>query len=142
MGINDSKQQASTPQKPTAAKAKNPAKQAAEPTSAAPSDTSAFFMYVLTCADGTLYTGYTTDVEQRVCAHNAGKGAKYTRSRTPVQVVAQARFATKHEAMSAEYHFKRLSRSTKERLLARARTEDFATILAERWGETGEESAP
>lgn len=95
------------------------------------SDSPAFFVYVLACADGTLYTGYTNDVEQRVRAHNAGKGAKYTRSRTPVEVVAQARFDTKHEAMSAEYRFKRLSRNAKDGLLARARAEGFAKVLAE-----------
>ena len=94
-------------------------------------DSPAFFVYVLACADGTLYTGYTNDVEQRVRAHNAGKGAKYTRSRTPVEVVAQARFDTKHEAMSAEYRFKRLSRNAKDGLLARARAEGFAEVLAE-----------
>ena len=75
------------------------------------------FMYVVSCADGTLYTGYTTDVEHRVVVHNAGKGAKYTRSRLPVRLVAQARFQSKQEAMSAEYHFKRLSRAEKERLV-------------------------
>ncbi len=95
------------------------------------SDSPAFFVYVLACADGTLYTGYTNDVEQRVRAHNAGKGAKYTRSRTPVEVVAQARFDTKHEAMSAEYRFKRLSRNAKDGLLARARAEGFAEVIAE-----------
>lgn len=95
------------------------------------SDSPAFFVYVLACADGTLYTGYTNDVEQRVRAHNAGKGAKYTRSRTPVEVVAQARFDTKHEAMSAEYRFKRLSRNAKDGLLARACAEGFAKVLAE-----------
>ena len=59
---------------------------------AAPQERPAFYVYVLACADGTLYTGYTNDVEQRARTHNAGKGAKYTRSRTPVEVVAQARF--------------------------------------------------
>lgn len=80
-----------------------------------------YFMYVLSCADGTLYTGYTTDVEQRLRTHNAGKGAKYTRSRIPVELVAQARFCTKHAAMSAEYHFKRLGRAEKDALIACAR---------------------
>ncbi len=75
------------------------------------------FMYVLSCADGTLYTGYTTNVEQRVRTHNAAKGAKYTRSRLPVELVAQVQFDTKQEAMSAEYRFKRLSRSQKDALL-------------------------
>lgn len=95
-----------------------------------PDETPAFFVYVLACADGTLYTGYTNDVEQRVRTHNAGKGAKYTRGRTPVELVAQARFATKHEAMSAEFRFKRLSRTAKGDLLARARTVGFADALA------------
>ena len=95
---------------------------------AAPQEQPAFYVYVLACADGTLYTN---DVEQRARTHNAGKGAKYTRSRTPVEVVAQARFATKHEAMSAEFRFKHLSRRAKDRLLARARTEGFAAVLAE-----------
>ena len=98
---------------------------------AASQERPAFYVYVLACADGTLYTGYTNDVEQRTRAHNAGKGAKYTRSRTPVEVVAQARFATKHEAMSAEFRFKHLSRRAKDRLLARARTDGFAAVLAE-----------
>lgn len=75
------------------------------------------YMYVLECVDGTLYTGYTVDVERRVAAHNAGRGAKYTRSRLPVRLVATAVFATKNEAMRAEYRFKRLSRAEKIRLL-------------------------
>ena len=60
------------------------------------------YMYVLECADGTLYTGYAVDVERRVAVHNAGRGAKYTRSRLPVTLVANAEFASKHDAMSAE----------------------------------------
>ena len=82
-----------------------------------------FYLYVLECADGTWYTGYTVDVAERVRAHNAGAGAKYTRSRLPVRLLAQAAYATKHEAMSAEFRFKHLSRRAKDRLLARARTE-------------------
>ena len=88
------------------------------------------YMYVLECADGSLYTGYAVDVHARLAVHNAGKGAKYTRGRTPVEVVAQARFATKHEAMSAEFRFKRLTRTAKDNLLARARTVGFADALA------------
>ena len=60
------------------------------------------YMYVVKCADGTLYTGYSPDVEARVAAHNAGKGAKYTKTRRPVELMASAAFETKHEAMSAE----------------------------------------
>ena len=55
-----------------------------------------FYLYVLECADGTWYTGYTVDVAERVRAHNAGAGAKYTRSRLPVRLLAQAAYATKH----------------------------------------------
>lgn len=85
----------------------------------APSETaSTYFMYVLSCSDQTLYTGYTTDIEQRFQAHNAGKGAKYTRGRTPVELMVCLQFETKHEAMSAEYHFKKLSRQQKETLIA------------------------
>lgn len=88
------------------------------------------FMYVLICADETLYTGYTTDVDKRVETHNAGKGAKYTVARRPVELLAVARFETKHEAMSAEYHFKQLSRSEKLALIARADDSmSFAFIL-------------
>ncbi|MCB7037937.1 GIY-YIG nuclease family protein [Eggerthella sinensis] len=93
------------------------------------SDSSSFFLYVLECADGTWYTGYTVDVDERVRAHNAGAGAKYTRSRRPVRLLVQATFATKHEAMSAEYRFKRLSRRQKERLVRRAAREPFEHVL-------------
>ncbi len=78
------------------------------------------YMYVLRCCDGSLYTGYTTDVEARVAAHNAGKGAKYTKARRPVMLEACAAFATKHEAMSAEARFKRLKREQKIEALAAA----------------------
>ncbi len=89
------------------------------------------FMYVLECGDDSLYTGYTTDVQARLSAHRAGKGAKYTRNRGPLNLLAAAKFATKHEAMSAEYRFKRLTRDQKDALLAQAAKPDadFATIL-------------
>ncbi len=87
-------------------------------------------MYVVRCADGTLYTGYSPDVEARVAAHNAGKGAKYTKARLPVELVASAAFPTKHEALSAEWHFKQLSRTRKDGLLAQARVEPFERVLA------------
>lgn len=79
-----------------------------------------YFMYVLRCADGTLYTGYTVDVQQRLRTHNEGRGAKYTACRLPVTLIAQASFATKHDAMSAEFRFKRLSRSQKLTLIEEA----------------------
>ena len=91
------------------------------------------FMYVLICADETLYTGYTTDLEKRIEAHNAGKGAKYTAARRPVRLLAHAAFETKHEAMSAEYHFKQLSRAEKLSLIERASEESFESLLFERF---------
>lgn len=91
------------------------------------------FMYVLICADETLYTGYTTDVEKRIETHNAGKGAKYTAARRPVRLLAYAAFETKHEAMSAEYRFKRLSRAEKLSLIDRASDGALAAFLTERF---------
>jgi putative endonuclease len=75
------------------------------------------YVYVLACADGSLYTGYTTDVERRVAEHNAGKGAKYTRGRTPVEVVHVEAFDARSAAMSREYEIKQLSRAEKEQLV-------------------------
>ncbi|MEG0324614.1 MAG: GIY-YIG nuclease family protein [Raoultibacter sp.] len=95
------------------------------------------FMYVLECADGSLYTGYSSSVEQRVAAHNAGKGAKYTRSRGPVVLLAQASFETKHVAMSAEYRFKKLSRDEKDALLAQAALMPFEAVLVNRFPDLG-----
>ena len=75
------------------------------------------YVYVLRCADDTLYTGYTTDVERRVAEHDAGEGAKYTRGRTPVECVHVEAFDSKSAAMSREYEIKQLSRAEKERLV-------------------------
>ena len=71
------------------------------------------YMYVLKCADGSLYTGYTTDVERRLKTHNAGKGAKYTRARLPVTLLYQEAFPDKASAMSAEALFKKKTRQAK-----------------------------
>ena len=72
------------------------------------------YMYVVECADGSLYTGYSTDVKKRIKTHNAGKGAKYTRNRLPVKLLYQEAFSSKQEAMSAEALFKkRLTRQEK-----------------------------
>lgn len=94
------------------------------------------FMYVIKCADGSLYTGYSPDVQARFAAHQAGTGAKYTRGRGPLNLLAVAEFATKHDAMSAEYRFKRLSRDRKDELLAKAAAPeaDFAKLLQEGFG--------
>ena len=72
--------------------------------------------YILECADGTYYCGWTNDLEKRLAAHNAGKGAKYTKGRLPVKLAYCEEFETKEEAMSREWHIKRLTRTEKERL--------------------------
>ena len=71
------------------------------------------YMYVLKCADGSLYTGYTTDLDKRLATHNAGKGAKYTKARLPVELVYYETFNHKNAAMSAEAKFKLKSRTEK-----------------------------
>ncbi len=76
-----------------------------------------YYTYIVRCRDGTLYTGYTTDIEKRIEAHNSGKGAKYTRSRGPVKLVYSEEYKTKEEAMSREWHIKRLTKEKKEELI-------------------------
>jgi putative endonuclease len=78
---------------------------------------SVHWVYILECDDGSFYTGYTTDVERRVREHDRGEGAKYTRGRTPVELVHRERFDSKSAAMSREYEIKQLSRAEKERLV-------------------------
>lgn len=75
------------------------------------------YVYVLVCADGTYYTGYTTNPERRVAEHNAGEGAKYTCGRTPVDLVHVESFDDQGTALSREYEIKSLSRAEKERLV-------------------------
>ncbi|MFC7156467.1 GIY-YIG nuclease family protein [Halomarina halobia] len=75
------------------------------------------YVYVLRCGDGTLYTGYTTDVERRLRDHRAGRGAKYTRGRGPLEVVHVETYASRSAAMSREYAIKQLTRTGKERLV-------------------------
>lgn len=71
------------------------------------------FTYILRCADGTLYTGWTNDLQKRIAAHNAGTGAKYTRPRRPVELIYHETFPTKEEAMRREWEIKQLSRKEK-----------------------------
>ena len=76
------------------------------------------YTYMMKCADGTLYTGWTTAVEKRLKAHNEGKaGAKYTRAKRPVELVYYEGYATKEEAMSREYAIKQLTRKEKLALM-------------------------
>jgi putative endonuclease len=71
------------------------------------------FVYILECSDGTLYTGYTTDIDRRIRRHNAGKGSRYTRSRTPVRLAFEQLFRTRGKALKRELQIKRMSRSSK-----------------------------
>jgi putative endonuclease len=77
-----------------------------------------WFLYVVECADGTFYTGISTDVSRRVAEHNAGRGARYTASRRPVHLQAIWRFSNRKNAMQAEVCFKRKNRTAKERTIA------------------------
>lgn len=75
------------------------------------------YTYLLKCSDGTYYCGWTDSLEKRLKAHNSGKGSKYTRARLPVELVYYEEFETKQEAMSREWHIKRLPRTEKEKLI-------------------------
>ena len=75
------------------------------------------FTYLLRCVDGTLYCGWTNDLEKRFSAHNAGTASKYTRSRLPVELIYAERHDTKQEAMSREYRIKRLPKHQKLQLI-------------------------
>ena len=76
------------------------------------------FVYIVRCADGTLYTGYARDPAARVRAHNAGRGARYTAGRRPVRLVYRRRCRSRGDALSREHRIKRLTRREKERLIA------------------------
>jgi putative endonuclease len=71
------------------------------------------YTYILKCGDGTLYCGWTNDLEKRVKAHNEGKGAKYTRARLPVTLVYYETFETSVEAQKREYQIKQMTRKEK-----------------------------
>lgn len=78
------------------------------------------YIYILLCADGTLYTGYTTNLDAREAAHNAGRGAKYTRGRRPVTLAYSERFRSLAKALRREHAVKRLARPDKDALIASA----------------------
>ena len=75
------------------------------------------YTYILECGDGSLYTGWTNDLGKRVKTHNAGQGAKYTRSRLPVRLVYFETFADKQAAQSREWQIKKLTRAQKLALI-------------------------
>lgn len=74
------------------------------------------YVYILRCADDTLYCGWTTKLNKRLASHNSGRGAKYTRSRRPVELIYVEEYEDRHDALSREWHIKRMSREEKQRL--------------------------
>lgn len=75
------------------------------------------FVYIVRCSDNSLYTGYTNNIEVRINKHNAGKGAKYTKTRRPVVLVYQEMYETKSEALRREYEIKTFTRQRKLKLI-------------------------
>jgi putative endonuclease len=76
-----------------------------------------WLIYILECGDGTLYTGVSNNVEARIAAHRAGKGAKYTRGRLPLKLIFTITCRNKSAALKKEYAIKRLSREEKVNLI-------------------------
>ena len=76
------------------------------------------FVYIVRCADGTLYTGYAKDLERRIRAHNRGRGARYTSGRRPVALVYARRYRSRSRALRREYEIKQMTRAQKEALIA------------------------
>ncbi|MBQ0055691.1 MAG: GIY-YIG nuclease family protein [Synergistaceae bacterium] len=76
------------------------------------------YVYILRCSDGTLYTGWTNDLEKRLAAHNAGTASKYTRSKRPVEMLWHETCSSKAEALRREAEIKKFSRSEKLRLIS------------------------
>ncbi len=89
-------------------------------------DAKNYHLYIVTCSDGTLYTGISLDVTKRVALHNLGRGAKYTRSRLPVELVYQEIYTSKGEALSREYQVKKMTRSQKLALIDHIATSSSA----------------
>lgn len=83
------------------------------------------YTYILKCSDGSLYTGWTNRLEERVKAHNEGRGAKYTRGRRPVELVYYESLETKEEALRREYAIKQMNRTQKLLLIEGQRGESI-----------------
>ena len=75
------------------------------------------YVYMLRCRDGSLYTGWTNDLEKRLKAHNSGSASKYTRTRLPAELVYFEEWESKEAAMSREWHIKQLTREEKLKLI-------------------------
>ena len=78
-----------------------------------------WYLYILRCGDGTLYTGITTDVEKRLEQHRTGKGAKYTRGRQPLELMYQETCEDHSTALKREYEIKKMPRDAKMRLITK-----------------------
>ena len=91
-----------------------------------------WFVYIARCSDGSLYTGIARNVKERILAHNAGRGARYTRGRGPLSVCAKRRCQTQGDALRLEWAVKRLARPDKEALLVGRRLATFARDLVRR----------
>jgi putative endonuclease len=89
-----------------------------------------WFLYIARCNDGSLYTGIALDIATRLEQHNAGRGARYTRGRGPLELCAKRRCSSKGDALRLELAVKRLARPEKEQLLARRRLAAFARRVA------------
>ena len=81
--------------------------------------TGRYYVYIVKCRDGTLYTGYTPDIDKRIKLHNAGKGAKYTRDRQPVELVWSKEYRYFRRAFRKEIEIKQLTRKQKEKLISK-----------------------
>ncbi len=100
------------------------------------------FVYLLRCGDGSLYCGWSTDLDRRLAAHRAGTGSRYTASRPPVELAGAWRTATRRDARRLEARVKRLSRAAKLRLLAGAPLEGAEPVRRPRAGPTPTPSRP
>lgn len=78
---------------------------------------SMWYLYILRCRDGSLYTGITTDIDKRLAVHRSGKGAKYTRGRAPLELVYQEECGSHSDALKREYAVKNLTRQEKEQMI-------------------------
>ncbi|WP_088894792.1 GIY-YIG nuclease family protein [Leptolyngbya ohadii] len=80
-------------------------------------ESDAHYVYIVRCANGSLYTGYTKNIEARIAAHNGGKGGRYTKAHRPVELLASWKFQTKRQALQIEYCIKQLPRQKKLKLV-------------------------
>ena len=82
------------------------------------------YIYMVRCRDGSIYTGWTTELDRRIAQHNSGKGAKYTKSRRPVELVYYEKFGAKQEAMRREAEIKKMTRKQKIKLIEKSKKSD------------------